>query len=89
MRGTYARNCVYRMVAGWDAFEPALSRAEEMDLEEIWRIACCIPEEWYEHDLEGLRRITEALYGRRVRIRDLITDFGRSNRNPFPNWTEG
>src|SRR6266705_5915280 len=85
LRGTYARNCVYRMVAGWDAFEPALSRAEEMDLEEIWRIACCIPEEWYEHDLEGLRRITEALYGRRVRIRDLITDFGRSNRNPFPN----
>jgi len=45
-----------------------------------------IPAEWYEQDLDGLRRITEALYRRRVRIRDLITDFRRSTRNPFPNW---
>jgi hypothetical protein len=89
LRGTYARNCVYSMVTGWDTFEPALSRAEGMDLEEIWRIARLIPEEWYEHDLDGLSRITEALHRRRIRIRHLISDFRRSKRNPFPNWTEG
>lgn len=89
LRGAYARNCVYSMVTGWDTFEPALSRAEGMDLEEIWRFARRIPEEWYEHDLDGLSRITEALYRRRLKIRDLITDFRRSKRNPFPNWTEG
>jgi hypothetical protein len=89
LRGTYARNCVYSTVSGWDTFEPALSRAEGMDLGEIWRMARRIPEEWYEHDMDGLHRITEALYKRRHRIRDLITDFRRSKRNPFPNWTQG
>jgi hypothetical protein len=59
-----------------------------MDLDEIWRCARRIPEEWYERDLDGLHRITEALYRRRSRIRDLITDFRKSKRNPFPNWTE-
>jgi hypothetical protein len=77
---------VYNIVTGWDAFEPALSRAEEMSLDEIWCVARQIPEEWYEHDLEGLSRITEALYRRRSKIRGLITDFRKSTRNPFPNW---
>jgi hypothetical protein len=89
LRGTYARTCVYSMVTGWDTFEPALSGAERMDLDEIWHCARRIPEEWYEHDLDGLHRITQALYKRRLRIRDLITDFRRSKRNPFPNWTQG
>jgi hypothetical protein len=89
LRGTYAHACVYTMVTGWDSFEPTLSRAETMDLDEIWRFARRIPEEWYEHDSDGLCRITEALYRRRCRIRDLITGFRRSNRNPFPSWTEG
>ena len=31
LRGAYANNCVYGGVMGWEAFEPALSRAEEMD----------------------------------------------------------
>jgi hypothetical protein len=88
LRGAYSRNCVYRFVTGWEAFEPALSRAEEMSLDEIWHFARRIPEEWYEHDLEGLRRITEALYRRRSKIRDLISDFRKSTRNPFPNWRE-
>ena len=30
-RGVYANNCVYEGVTGWEAFEPALTRAEEMD----------------------------------------------------------
>lgn len=86
LRGAYSRNCVYRIVTGWEAFEPALSRAEELSLDEIWHVAREIPGEWYEHDLEGLGRITEALYMRRSKIRGLITDFRQSTRNPFPNW---
>ena len=88
LRGTYARRSVYRMVAGWDAFEPALSGAESMDLDEIWRCALRIPEEWYEHDSDGLSRICEGLYRRRPLIRALIAAFRSSPGNPFPNWTK-
>jgi hypothetical protein len=28
---------------GWEAFEPALSRAEEMDADAVWRCAADIP----------------------------------------------
>jgi hypothetical protein len=52
LRGVYARNCVYKHVAGWDAFEPALTHAEQMDVDDIWRIAAAIPPEWYEFDIE-------------------------------------
>lgn len=45
LRGVYANNCVYEGVMGWEAFEPALSRAEEMDAPAIWRCADDIPEE--------------------------------------------
>ena len=71
---------------GWEAFEPALSRAEEMDAHTIWRCAADIPEEWYEGDRDGLNRLVEALHHRRGAIRKLITEFRRSSRNPFPNW---
>jgi hypothetical protein len=73
---------------GWEAFEPALSRAEEMDAHTIWRYAAGIPEEWYEGDRDGLDRLVEALHNRRGAIRKLITEFRRSSRNPFPNWRE-
>lgn len=88
LRGVYARNCVYATVTGWVAFEPALSRAEQMDIEQIWRIAAAIPEEWYESDHAGLCRLVESLYRRRAMIRDLITAFRTSSRNPFPNWRD-
>jgi hypothetical protein len=32
--------------------------------------------------------MVEALYRRRLMIRDLITAFRQSSRNPFPNWDE-
>jgi hypothetical protein len=35
LRGVYATNCVYERVTGWEAFEPALARAEEMDVDTI------------------------------------------------------
>ncbi len=88
LRGVYARNCVYKNVTGWDAFEPALTRAEEMDIDTIWHIGADIPEEWYESDTAGLNRLTEALYNRRSAIRALITAFRTSSRNPFPNWAQ-
>ena len=50
LRGAYANNCVYDGVTGWESFEPALSRAEEMDADAIWRCAADIPEAWYECD---------------------------------------
>jgi hypothetical protein len=78
----------YEGVMGWEAFEPALSRAEEMDAQAVWQCAAGIPEEWYEGDRDGLDRLVQALHQRRGAIRKLITEFRRSSRNPFPNWRE-
>ena len=88
LRGVYANNCVYEGVTGWEAFEPALTRAEEMDADAIWRCAVEIPEEWYEGDRDGLNRLVDKLHHRRGAIRKLIGEFRRSSRNPFPNWRE-
>src|SRR5260370_42467751 len=88
LRGTYARSRVYETVTAWESFEPALTRAERIDLGELWRYAAHVPEEWYEHDVSGMNRLVETLYRRRLRIRDLIRDFCKSSRNPFPNWRE-
>jgi hypothetical protein len=87
LRGVYARNCVYHHVRNWEAFEPALTRAEEMGIDAIWHIAAGIPAEWYEYDRAGLDRIVEQLYVRRSSIRTLISGFRESSRNPFPLWT--
>jgi hypothetical protein len=88
LRGVYARNCVYKDVTGWESFEPTLTKAEEADIIDIWRCAEPIPPEWYEFDHNGLERIVEAIYQRRTMIRDLISSFRTSSRNPFPNWME-
>jgi hypothetical protein len=88
LRGAYANNCVYEGVMGWEAFEPTLSLAEQMDAHTIWRCAADIPEEWYEGDRDGLHRLVQALQQRRGAIRNLIAEFRRSSRNPFPNWLE-
>ena len=86
LRGVFANNCVYESVRGWEAFEPALTMAEEMDSDIIWRCAVDIPEDWYEGDRDGLHRLVEALYRRRCLIRRLISIFRESVRSPFPNW---
>jgi hypothetical protein len=88
LRGVFANNCVYESVTGWEAFEPALTRAEEMDADTVWRCAVDIPEEWYEGDRAGLHQLAEALYSRRGLIRRLISIFRESARHPFPNWRE-
>jgi hypothetical protein len=86
LRGVYARNSVYEQVSGWESFEPALSRLEQIDYTELWRLAQGMPEDWYQCDSEGLTRLIDTLYRRRALIRDLITGFRNSTRNPFPKW---
>jgi hypothetical protein len=86
LRGVYARNRVYASVKGWESFEPALSKAEQADIIDIWRCAEQIPPEWYGCDYDALNRLVESLYKRRRIIRGLINAFRESSRNPFPNW---
>ena len=88
LRGVFSRNCVYQDVTGWDSFEPALNRAEQMDSAELWRLAEGLPEEWWSRfgSASDLARLIETLHQRRSSIRDLITAFRNSSRNPFPNW---
>jgi hypothetical protein len=86
LRGVFARNSVYAPVTGWQSFEPTLSQVEQIDIDDLWRIAAEIPEEWYEHDSEALTHLIETLHARRTHVRELITSFRNSTRNPFPNW---
>ncbi len=85
--GAYHQNCVYEAVRGWESFEPALTIAEQMDPSEIWGCAAGIPDEWCDGDVQALSRLVEELDRRRSKIRDLITGFRSSTRNPFPNWS--
>ena len=89
LHGVYYRNYVYQHVRGWDDFEPALSRAENMTLDQLRELVNDIPAEWYakETTLET-KFLMRDLDDRRPKIRDLITDFRQSSRNPFPNWTD-
>lgn len=88
LRGVFAINCVYEGVTGWESFEPALTKAEEMSCDAIWRSVVDLPEEWYRADREGLERLVETLFQRRRLIRRLISIFRESTRAPFPNWRE-
>lgn len=46
-----------------------------------------MPREWWEKKFPtDLCRLIETLYQRRSKIRDLITAFRNSTRNPFPRW---
>jgi hypothetical protein len=88
LRGVYCHNFVYQQVTGWESFEPVLSRAEQIDSADLWRLAEGMPEEWWSRHgpIDDLPRLVESLCQRRSSIRDLITAFRNSSRNPFPNW---
>lgn len=86
LRGVYYRNSVYRGVTGFDSFEPWLTRLETMAPDAVWAAADNIPPDWYGGDESALMALVEKLIYRRRRIRELIDDFRRSDRNPFPNW---
>jgi len=86
LSGVYYRNDVYREVTGWESFEPWLTRLETLPAETVWAAANEIPPQWYGGDLSEMERLVEKLLARRSLIRELIEDFGRSDRKPFPNW---
>ncbi|MGH9607282.1 MAG: HipA family kinase [Terracidiphilus sp.] len=86
LRGVYYRNDVYREIAGWESFEPWLTRIETMAEETMWAAAGEVPPEWYGGDLGEMEGLVEKLLRRRGRMRELIEQFGRSDRRPFPKW---
>lgn len=86
LRGVFARNQVYARVTGWESFEPWISRIEEFAAERLWSIAEEIPPEWYGGDLREIERLMEQMLRRRERVREMISSFRESSREPFPNW---
>ena len=88
LRGVYARNAVYQDVAGWESFQPWLGRIEKMDPSVIREIAGTIPPEWTGNDWPALEQLAEAIIDRRSKVRELITAFRNSSRQPFPAWAD-
>jgi hypothetical protein len=88
LRGVYARHSVYQHVTGWESFEQALSRAEQIEKADLWQLTEGMPEEWWSRygPIEDLACLIESLLERRSSVRDLITAFRNSTRKPFPNW---
>src|ERR1044071_5558897 len=86
LRGVYARNFVYQQITGWESFEPWLSRVEDCSPSMIQEIAGTVPPEWTGHDWDNLQKLTETIVGRRNKVRELITAFRNSTRQPFPAW---
>jgi hypothetical protein len=75
-------------VAGWESFEPWLSRIEKMDEDVIWAAAGEIPPDWYCGEWDELERLVKKLIERRAMVRELILGFRMSPRRPFPRWRE-
>ncbi|HXE91294.1 MAG TPA: HipA family kinase [Terriglobales bacterium] len=88
LRGVHASNAVYAGIRGWESLEPWLSRLEALDSAALGELASEIPPEWYEGDWEAMEKLVAELVRRRPRVRQLIADFRRSSRNPFPEWKE-
>ncbi len=85
LRGAAARLELYANITGWRDFEPWLSRIENLTRVQLDEAAAGLPTEWY-GDCEKLDQLLSALMDRRAIVCDLITEFRRSTRNPFPNW---
>ncbi len=88
LRGVHFSNQVYTRVRGWESFEPWLSVIEALDASAIGEIASAVPPEWYDGDWDALEKLVESLATRRTGVRQLITEFRYSSRQPFPNWRD-
>jgi hypothetical protein len=77
---------VYRGVCGWEDFEPWLTRMETLGEDVLWAAANETPVEWYGGDTGEMEALVEKLIERKGRIRELIDEFRRSEREPFPKW---
>ena len=84
--GVYPLKHVYSNVIGWNSFEPWISRIEEFDVAELWKIAEEVPAEWYAHDQFMLEQLIHNLIIRRRTVRARIEDLRRSKANPFSSW---
>jgi hypothetical protein len=84
----YPRSSVYHRIHGWESFEPWLSRLETLNANQLWAIAEAVPPAWYGGDITTIERLMEQLLHRRTNVRDLITAFKNSTRDPFPNWNK-
>jgi hypothetical protein len=88
LRGVYPRSSVYAQIRGWDDFEPWLSRLETIEAGQLWAIAEAVPPAWYGGNITTIEILMEQLLYRRSKVRDLITAFKDSDRDPFPNWSK-
>jgi hypothetical protein len=86
LRGVYARNLVYQHVSGWESFEPWLARVENFAPAAIREIAGTVPPMWAGNDWEEMEGLVEKIVERRSKVRELITAFRNSTRQPFPAW---
>lgn len=84
--GVFPRNVVYAHVTGWASFEPWLTRIEMMTEETILDLGAQVPFEWCEENTSEIERLLSTLVMRKAIIRDLITAFRKSDRDPFPHW---
>jgi len=87
LRGLYARNRVYEGVAGRESFGPWIERLEKRITERVFDdLIGEIPPEWYDDDLDAVRRLAKQLYRRRTLVPELLLAARNTTRHPFPNW---
>jgi len=87
LRGLYTRNRVYEGITGMESFGPWIARIQNNISERVLdEYLNEVPPEWYEDDLDALRRLLDQLYLRRSRVPELLLAAKNSNRHPFPNW---
>ncbi len=84
----YVQRELYKSVQGIEAFEPWLNWLENrLSLDILHEEAERVPVEWYEGDREAWMHLLERLYGRRLRVRELICLAQSATPNLFLNWT--
>lgn len=86
LHGIYWKNAVYAGVISWASFEPWLSCIENTLRSSVLDAAGAIPPAWSEDDWSALRGLALQLVDRTLKVRELITAFRLSSRQPFPNW---
>jgi hypothetical protein len=60
-----------------------------MQADTLGGIAEGVPPEWYGGDPAELELLMETMLKRRSRVRELVTAFRESSRQPFPHWGKG
>lgn len=85
--GLYSRREVYEGVAGYDSFEPWLSRILNLSPDVLDQAYKQIPAEWHGGEWDRLEALLETLYNRRHKLPDLLAAGKQADRDPFPKWS--